>query len=734
MKKKKKPCSFRITKRFLCAVMTAVLVCQLFSLPALAQDAPAPITVDPLPQGADVIAVPLGTAKEAIPFPELTADGGKVTLDSPAWRCEAYDPDKPGNYVFKAKLSEEYTGGGVYGNSLAVTVTVENPSQTIADKTEQFGQEPQKVQMDDTVTLPRTAKAAGSTVTVDGLKYNILTMPDGGENGTVAVGVNQSYNGNNLSIPSTITVDNDPDNNGNYDVVQIVNGAFGSNQNLTGTLTIPSSVISVGEQAFQQCSNITELHCLTTKTLTIERLAFNNCTSLESVSFPDSLQSIEDSAFKDGGSLKSVTFPENIQTISGSSFYGCSKLESVSFPSNLQSIGYSAFRDCKALTSLSFPLALHTIGSDAFMDCKGLKSVTFQNNLQSIEDSAFKGCSGLTSLSFPKSLETIGSYAFVGCYRITVFTVADNNPNFTSENVVLYDKRMEKLFLYPLGKGETSFIVPKNVQSIETSGFQGCISLKSVTFPDSLQFIGMYAFQGCTSLESVTFPQSLQSIHDFAFRGCTSLTNLTFKKDSPPQIGSLEFDVFESIAPTGTIYFPTGQEGDYTEDWKKNTLNLGNNWTLQPAYRLEVKNGTDNTNSGLYLEGDSVSIQADPAPAGYVFDKWTADKSGSFTKETDPSTTFVMPADHVTVSAVYKKDTSNPGPGSGPNTGSGQTIHVYDTNSRWHDRTTGDGANSIPKTGDTETPLPWVFTMLAALVGCVSLLLYRKHRCTKRHK
>ena len=648
-------------------------------------------------------------------------------------------------------------GGGEFGDDLTVTVTGGNLSQNTTDKTEQSVHESEKAQMDDTVTPSRAAKAPGSTVTVDGLKYNILTMPDGGENGTVEVGVNQSYNGNNLSIPSTITVDNDPDNNGNYDVVQIINGAFWSNQNLTGTLIIPTNVTSIGEQAFQNCSNITELSIVSAPNLTIAEYAFYGCSSLESVSFPDSLQSIEAHAFQACTSLKSVTFPENLQSIRDSAFMDCSNLESVSLPSNLQtieayafsgcnqlaspsfpqslqSIGDSAFKDCKALTSLSFPRDLHTIGSRAFMDCKGLKSVTFQNKLKTISLRAFQGCSALTSLSFPKSLETIGGYAFQGCYHITAFTVADNNPYFTSGNGVLYDKRMEKLFLYPQGKVETSFIVPKSVQSIETSAFQACTSLKSVTFPDSLRTIKDYAFENCTSLESAIFPQSLQSITEYAFRDCASLTNLTFKKDSPPQIGSYDFQVFTRIAPTGTIYFPTGQEGNYTEDWKKNTLKLGNNWTLQPAFRLVVKNGTDNTNNGLYLEGDSVSIQADPAPAGYVFDKWTTDKSGSFTKETDLSTTFVMPADHVTVSAVYKKDTSNPGPGPGPNTGSGQNIHVYDTNSRWHDRTAGDGANSIPKTGDTETPLPWVLTMLAALVGCVFLLRYRKHRCTKRHK
>ncbi len=258
-------------------------------------------------------------------------------------------------------------GGGVFGDDLTVTVTVENLSQNTTDKTEQSVHESEKAQMDDTVTPSRTAKAAGSTVTVDGLKYNILTMPDGGENGTVAVGVNQSYNGSDLSIPPAITVDNDPDNNGRYDVVQIINGAFWSNQNLTGTLIIPTNVTSIGGQAFQNCSNITELRIVSARNLTIAEYAFSGCSSLESVSFPDSLQSIGKYAFEACRSLKSVTFPKNLQSIRNSAFMDCSNLESVSLPSN-----YKPLRRMRFLAATSLPvLPSHKV-------CNPLESMRFR--------------------------------------------------------------------------------------------------------------------------------------------------------------------------------------------------------------------------------------------------------------------------------------------------------------------------------------------------------------------
>jgi len=73
--------------------------------------------------------------------------------------------------------------------------------------------------------------------------------------------------------------------------------------------------------------------------------------------------------------------------------------------------------------------------------------------------------------------------------------------------------------------------------------------------------------------------------------------------------------------------------------------------SLAELFELTVSNGSG---GGKYLEGDVVSITADPAPLGQVFDRWTAGDNIIFAADTSPSTTFTMPAEAVAVTATYK--------------------------------------------------------------------------------
>ena len=71
------------------------------------------------------------------------------------------------------------------------------------------------------------------------------------------------------------------------------------------------------------------------------------------------------------------------------------------------------------------------------------------------------------------------------------------------------------------------------------------------------------------------------------------------------------------------------------------------------AYTLPVVSGTDNTGASPNTAAATVSITANTAPAGQVFDHWTTDNSGSFADASSASTTFTMPAGNVTVTANY---------------------------------------------------------------------------------
>ena len=243
------------------------------------------------------------------------------------------------------------------------------------------------------------------------------------------------------------------------------------------------------------------------------------CSTLTSLTLPSSLQSIGEEAFCGCKSLSSLTLPSSLQSIGDRAFSSCSSLTSLTLPSILQSIGDGAFRYCKSLTSLTLPSSLQSIGDGAFTRCTSLRSVicnkfykvigqmllssdgtkviaywgensevTIPEGVQSIGDSAFRDCSSLTSFTLPSSLQSIGDSAFRDCSSLTSVTL------------------------------------PSSLQSIGDSAFRDCSSLTSLTLPSSLQSIGNSAFYGCKSLRPLTLPSSLQSIGYWAFRD--SLTTL----------------------------------------------------------------------------------------------------------------------------------------------------------------------------------------------------------------
>ena len=316
----------------------------------------------------------------------------------------------------------------------------------------------------------------------------------------------------------------------------ICDGAFGgicasfACSSLT-SLTLPSSLQSIGDSAFSYCN------------------------SLSSLTLPSSLQSIGYRAFSGCKSLSSLTLPSSLQSIGGSAFFDCSSLISLTLPSSLQSIGYRAFEGCSSLTSLTFPSSssLQSIGDSAFSCCNSLTSLTLPSSLQSIGDSAFSYCNSLTSLTLLSSLQSIGGCAFIGCTSLR--SVICNQFYKVIGQMLLSSDGTQVIAYW----GENSEVtIPEGVQSIGDSAFSYCKSLSSLTLPSSLQSIGDRAFFGCNSLSSLTLPSSLQSIGDYAFGWCSSLTSLTL----PSSLQSIGDSAFHCSSLT-SLYIPAGTEAHF---------------------------------------------------------------------------------------------------------------------------------------------------------------------------
>ena len=109
--------------------------------------------------------------------------------------------------------------------------------------------------------------------------------------------------------------------------------------------------------------------------------------------------SIESYAFYGCSSLTSITIPNSVTSIEECAFALCIRLTSVTIPNSVTSIGWCAFDSCIALTSIEIPNSVTSIGERAFAYCYDLTSVTIPNSVTSIGLNAFYKCSGLTSLT-----------------------------------------------------------------------------------------------------------------------------------------------------------------------------------------------------------------------------------------------------------------------------------------------------------------------------------------------
>lgn len=146
---------------------------------------------------------------------------------------------------------------------------------------------------------------------------------------------------------------------------------------------------------------------------------FRNCTSLKNITIPDGIRDIECFAFQGCTKLENINFSNSVTYISGSSFDGCTSLKHIAIPENVTKIDSEAFKNCTSLEEIIIPQKVTEITWGVFSNCTSLKSITLSPNVTSIGHNAFENCIKLERIDIPDSVTEIKSSAFVGC-NITV--------------------------------------------------------------------------------------------------------------------------------------------------------------------------------------------------------------------------------------------------------------------------------------------------------------------------
>lgn len=164
----------------------------------------------------------------------------------------------------------------------------------------------------------------------------------------------------------------------------------------------------------------------------------------------------------------------------------------------------------------------------------------------------------IKSLKIPQNIESIDGLSLFWSVNLYTIEVDENNVKYASKGGVLFNKTLDTLIAYPMGRSvetTSAYVIPEGVKTIEQFAFTG-YERKSLILPSTLETIKYCAFS-YAYFEEITFPSGLKTVEDHGIYNMPSLKKATFPKDAAFSSGNyllIECNMLEELTAPADIY------------------------------------------------------------------------------------------------------------------------------------------------------------------------------------